>query len=508
MLTFLSRRLIASLLVLLAASYIVYVLTATAGDPLEALRTSTARNKEQLIAQRIVELNLNVPAPVRYFLWLGDAIRGNLGTNILGQSVNQQVANAAGVTIQLLAASTILAVVIGILIGITSALRQYSGYDYTVTFLSFLFFSLPSFFVAVILKAYLGITFNNFLENPNIPWYVMIIIALVMGVIWMGIIGGPTKRRWLIFGIAAVATLAFLLFVQLTDWLNYPGLGIVGVGLLTIGAGVAVHYLTVGTGNKKSLWTAITVGVITMALYYPFQLISDSFNFWTLLLAGLVAIGVGILVGWLFGGYDRWQSARTGAITAFVGGLMLVVDRLMRAWPVYAQSDVIGGRPIGTVGAVTPDLAQATSSFWILSLDSLTHLLLPTVSLMLISLAAYSRYSRANLLDVMNQDYIRTARAKGLNERTVVMRHAFRNALIPLTTIVAFDIGGLIGGAIITETIFGWSGMGVLFNNALKTVDVNQMMGFFVVTGAVAIVFNILADLSYSALDPRIRVSV
>ncbi len=94
--------------------------------------------------------------------------------------------------------------------------------------------------------------------------------------------------------------------------------------------------------------------------------------------------------------------------------------------------------------------------------------MLPTLALMLISLAAYSRYSRANLLDVMNQDYIRTARAKGVNERTVVMRHAFRNALIPLTTIVAFDVGGLIGGAIITETIFGWKGMGVLFNNALK----------------------------------------
>jgi len=88
------------------------------------------------------------------------------------------------------------------------------------------------------------------------------------------------------------------------------------------------------------------------------------------------------------------------------------------------------------------------------------------------------------------------------------MRHAFRNALIPLTTIVAFDVGGLIGGAIITETVFAWKGMGNLFNTALQQVDVNPMMGFFLVTGAVAIVFNILADLAYSALDPRIRVTV
>ncbi|MBN9180688.1 MAG: ABC transporter permease, partial [Microbacterium sp.] len=110
MLTFLSRRLIASILVLFVASYIVYVLAATAGDPLAELRTSTARNKQALIDQRIQELQLNVPAPLRYFLWLGDAIRGNLGTNLQGQSVNTQVANAAGVTIQLLTASLVLAV--------------------------------------------------------------------------------------------------------------------------------------------------------------------------------------------------------------------------------------------------------------------------------------------------------------------------------------------------------------------------------------------------------------
>jgi peptide/nickel transport system permease protein len=110
---------------------------------------------------------------------------------------------------------------------------------------------------------------------------------------------------------------------------------------------------------------------------------------------------------------------------------------------------------------------------------------------------------------VLNQDYIRTARAKGLSERAVIMRHAFRNALIPITTIVAFDFGGLIGGAIITEIVFGWSGMGKLFNDALSPIpDVNPLMGFFLVTGAVAVLFNLLADLSYTALDPRIRVAV
>ena len=93
--------------------------------------------------------------------------------------------------------------------------------------------------------------------------------------------------------------------------------------------------------------------------------------------------------------------------------------------------------------------------------DTLTHLILPTITLMLISLATHSRFARASMLEVMNQDYIRTARSKGLTERTVVMRHAFRNALIPMATVVAFDIAGLIGGAVLTERVFGWKSHGL-----------------------------------------------
>jgi peptide/nickel transport system permease protein len=241
--------------------------------------------------------------------------------------------------------------------------------------------------------------------------------------------------------------------------------------------------------------------------YFGFDAISRSLNLWSVLGLGVVAIGVGALVGWLFAGPDRWLSARTGGITAFLVGGLIVVDRFMQDFQIYSQ-EIVNGRPIATVGSATPNLSSYTSSFWIQGLDSFTHLLLPTLSLMLISLAGYSRYSRANLLDVLNQDYIRTARAKGLNERTVVMRHAFRNSLIPLTTVVAFDIGSLVGGAIVTETVFAWSGMGQLFDQALLTTDVNPLMGYFVVTGVIIVLFNIFADLIYSVLDPRIRVTV
>ena len=121
-------------------------------------------------------------------------------------------------------------------------------------------------------------------------------------------------------------------------------------------------------------------------------------------------------------------------------------------------------------------------------------------------MAGYIRYSRGTMLEVMNQDYIRTARAKGLSERTVIMRHAFRNTLIPITTILVVDFAAIMSGAIITESVFGWHGMGTQFNLAVHNQDLNLLMGVFLFTSSLVIMANLVADLLYSALDPRIRV--
>jgi peptide/nickel transport system permease protein len=512
MLTFLTRRVVISILVLLAASFLVYLLSANSGDPLASLRTSTARNKEEQIHAKILLLHLDVPVGLRYFIWLWGVIEGlwgqlDLGHSLTGQPVTDMLASAVAVTVQLLLASTILAIVFGVIVGITSALRQYSGYDYTVTFLAFLFFSLPSFFVAVILKAYVGIAFNNFLQDPTIAPWLLIALPLLSGLIWQGILGGAAKRRWLIFGIATIVTFGVLFYISATHWLDNPRLGLPVIIILGLGLGLLVVVLTTGIENRKSLYTAVSVVAIGALLWFPFDLISRDLTIWGVIGLGILAIAVGGVVGYLFAGPDRWLSARTGGITAFLVAGLILIDRFMQDWQLYSDG-IVNGRPIATVGSATPNLSDFTHSFWIQGLDSFTHLLLPTISLMLISLAGYSRYSRANLLDVLNQDYIRTARAKGLNERTVVMRHAFRNSLIPLTTIVAFDIGALVGGAIVTETVFAWSGMGQLFDQALLTTDVNPLMGYFIVTGVIIVLFNIFADLVYSVLDPRIRVTV
>ena len=192
------------------------------------------------------------------------------------------------------------------------------------------------------------------------------------------------------------------------------------------------------------------------------------------------------------------------SIVGFIAGSVISLDRFMQVWDDYASSGRVKGRPIATIGSSTPGLE---GSLWVHGVDLFTHLLLPTIALILISFATYTRYSRASLLEVMNQDYIRTARAKGLTERTVVVRHAFRNALIPIATIVAFDVGGIVGGAVITERVFSWTGMGALFQNDLDHVDPDPVMAFFLVVGGLAILFNLIADLVYAGLDRRIRVS-
>ena len=139
--------------------------------------------------------------------------------------------------------------------------------------------------------------------------------------------------------------------------------------------------------------------------------------------------------------------------------------------------------------------------------DYFRHLLLPVLTLTVQIIASWSRFQRASMLDVLGSDYVRTARSKGLRERRVVVRHALRNALIPLVTVMALDAGALFGGLIITETLFSIPGMGKLFYDALLAGDVYVVMAWMVVAAVFVVLFNLFADLGYSVLDPRIRLS-
>ena len=137
--------------------------------------------------------------------------------------------------------------------------------------------------------------------------------------------------------------------------------------------------------------------------------------------------------------------------------------------------------------------------------DRVRHLVLPVMALSLQLVAGYSRYMRASMLDVMGSDFIRTARAKGLRELAVVVRHGVRNALIPVTTLAAVDVGLLVGGLIVTERVFQYPGMGLLFLDALNSGDYPILLATVMIVATAVFVMNLAADLLYAVLDPRIR---
>lgn len=138
-------------------------------------------------------------------------------------------------------------------------------------------------------------------------------------------------------------------------------------------------------------------------------------------------------------------------------------------------------------------------------IDLLQHLTLPALSLAIIQIAEFSRFQRGAMLDVLSSDYLRTARAKGLSRRMVYLKHALRNALIPTVTIVALSVGTVFGGAVVTETVFSWPGLGFLLVDSLYKGDYNVTRALLIIGAALIILFNLIADIVYSFVDPRVR---
>ncbi|WP_433241966.1 ABC transporter permease [Streptosporangium sp. CA-135522] len=502
MVVFIARRLIISFFVLLAATFIIYVLTALSGDPLDDLRQDNSPQKATKMADRSERMQLDVPIPLRYLGWLGNIVRGNLGVNRDGQDVSVMLSKALSATLQLVLAATVLAITVGIVIGIISALRQYSGFDYTVTFAAFVCFSLPLFWVAVMLKQYMAIEFNDWLKDPTIPIGAIVALALLGGLIFGALTAGARTRRLTAFAVGFAVSGALFTILSLTRWFADPGLGPVLILAFGLVAAVGFTTLSAGLRYRGPLYSALVaalIGALCSQVLGP--MLADPT--WLEIIGFLLlTIAVCVGLGYAFGGLQRRQAINATVLTGVFTGAMVFLDRMLQAFSAYSAT--VRGRPISTIGARTPNY---NGDFWQLNLDSAGHLLLPSMALILISLATYTRYSRASMLEVMNQDYVRTARAKGLPERTVVVKHAFRNGLIPITTLMAFDFAGVIGGAVVTENVFGWQGMGHLFTKGLEEVDPAPVMAFFIVTGTAIVIFNMIADILYAYLDPRIRLS-
>jgi len=322
MLTYVVRRLLYSIPVLIVSSFLIFTFVSTTTDPLEAVKMQPNVNQAAIrLVQK--ENHLTDPVVVRYAYWVRDAFTRQFGKTILGdRPILPDLMSRLKVTMQLIIAAEILTLLLAIAIGVYSAIRQYSVFDYTATTLSFLGLAIPVFWLGLILQ---------------------------------------------------------IIFVNV---------------------------------------------------------------------------------------YNKW------GIRIFYTGALDNVDP----------------------GTGFHFLVQRVQ-----------HLVLPVITLAVISIAGYSRFMRASMLEVINADYIRTARAKGLIERRVILKHAFRNALIPLMTLAAIDFGTLFGGTVITEFVYGLPGMGRYFLDALGGGETYVIMAWLMVTATMVVFFNLLADLVLGFLDPRIR---
>lgn len=232
------------------------------------------------------------------------------------------------------------------------------------------------------------------------------------------------------------------------------------------------------------------------------QLILD--RFWpTLLLMTctiLTAVGFGILLGLLAAiNLNTWKDTAisifaliTYATPLFwVGLMMIVVFSINLGWfPTSGMENI-----------------AAFYEGWDRVVDIAHHLVLPTVTLSLFYLALYTRMMRASMLEQYGQDYVVTAKAKGLTERRITFVHVLRNALLPVVTMAGVQVGALIGGSVIVESVFAWPGLGMLAFESLFARDLNLLLGIFMISSVLVVVVNLIVDVIYSFLDPRIEVA-
>lgn len=223
----------------------------------------------------------------------------------------------------------------------------------------------------------------------------------------------------------------------------------------------------------------------------------------TLLLTGSAFV-LSLILGVAMG---AWSSRKAGT---WVDSAITSIALLFYATPLYwlammavllftVQLNWLPGFGFFTVGADLSGMALA----W----DIFLHLLMPSITLALFYMAVYVRMTRSSMLEVAQMDFVKTARAKGVDPRRIHRNHILRNALLPVVTLAGIQAGGMIGGAVLTETVFSWPGIGRLMFDALLQRDYNLLMGCFLVTSAMAVLFNLITDFIYTLVDPRIELS-
>ena len=217
----------------------------------------------------------------------------------------------------------------------------------------------------------------------------------------------------------------------------------------------------------------------------------------------MTALLCAVLLGTLLG---VWAARRPDSM---VSGVVTVLSLVGYSMPVF-WTGILLVILFGKVWPIMPiagmhDVRLVGATAWASLLDVMHHLVLPALTLTLIYVAQYSRLARASMLEILGADYIRTARAKGLSDRVVTFKHALRNALMPIVTVVGLQFGNLISGAVLVETVFSWPGLGTLALEAILGRDYPTLLGVLTFSALLVIAANLLTDLSYRWIDPRLR---
>ena len=229
-------------------------------------------------------------------------------------------------------------------------------------------------------------------------------------------------------------------------------------------------------------------------------------SLWLQIPALLLALSVAVPVG-IYSALRQYSAADYAAtlftflgvsIPAFWFGIMMIY--LCAVWHPWTHLSFLAWLTLPAGGFSSPGVSGSAAV-----VDRLRYMVLPTVVLSLVFMAGYTRYTRSSMLEVVRQDYVRTARAKGLPESVVIHKHALKNTMIPLVTIIALSIPGIFAGAPLTETVFGWPGVGQLFVASVLAGDFAVAQGIIMLLAVLVIFFNLFADIAYAVLDPRVR---
>ncbi|MDR3661177.1 MAG: ABC transporter permease [Mycobacterium sp.] len=228
--------------------------------------------------------------------------------------------------------------------------------------------------------------------------------------------------------------------------------------------------------------------------------------------ASLRLVGIGSILGTIIGVVvGAWGAIRQYRLS---DRTITVLALLILSAPTFVMANllILGALNVNSVLGFqlfqyTGETSPYAPSGWRAFVDRMQHLVLPTMTLALGAIASYSRYQRNAMLDVLGQDFIRTARAKGLTRRRALFKHGLRTALIPMATLFAYGVSGLVTGAVFVEKIFGWHGMGEWMVQGINGQDANIVAAFTLFSGTTILLGGLLSDIIYAALDPRVRVS-